>query len=211
MEFGIDFGDHRVNAGVVSDVASLPPYIVTPCQTHSCHVAVIDRVGDIPELDETDAIISLRHGVGVAVRTADCVPILLYAPDIMAVAAIHAGWKGSLNGIVNATVLKLFELGADPKVMKAAFGPSICGVCYEVSLEMAHTFSDAGFGSCIKGTRNLDLQQVNIKRLLDIGLMEYNIKPSRHCTFETVQFPSWRRRQSPQRLATWILYCETDS
>lgn len=176
-----------------------------PQQTHSCNVAVIGRDGVVPPLADTDAVISQCSGVAVGVRTADCVPVLLYAPDIPAVAAVHAGWRGSLGGIVSGTVGLLTHLGADPARIKAAFGPCICGKCYEVSPELAEDFRRAGFAGCIIGTRNLDLVAVNRSRLLDAGLLPANIETSSSlCTRETNWLPSWRRCQTDARLVTWI-------
>lgn len=88
--YEIDFGVSGVRAGVVADAAKVADRVVLPQQTHSCKVAVIGRDGVVPPLADTDAVISMCSGVAVGVRTADCVPVLLYAPDIPAVAAVHA-------------------------------------------------------------------------------------------------------------------------
>lgn len=202
--YDIDFGTHDVKAGVVADIAMMPAGIVMPRQTHGIRVGVIGHDGKIPELDDTDALISLCPGVGVGVRTADCVPILIYASDIMAVAAIHAGWKGSLNGITDATVSRLVELGADAGKMSVAFGPSICPRCYEVSLELASTFAKAGLGDCITAGRHIDLELTNMTRLIGAGVQEDNIRRSHYCTRETSWLPSWRRDCTPSRLGSYI-------
>ena len=203
--YEIDFGVSGVRAGVVADAAKVADRVVLPQQTHSCKVAVIGRDGVVPPLADTDAVISMCSGVAVGVRTADCVPVLLYAPDIPAVAAVHAGWRGSLGGIVSNAVGQLIHLGADPARMKAAFGPCICGDCYEVSPELADDFRRAGFADCIIGTRNLDLVAVNRTRLRAAGLLTDNIITSSClCTRETPDLPSWRRAPTDRRLATWI-------
>lgn len=203
--YEIDFGVSGVHAGVVADASEVADRVVLPQQTHSCKVAVIGLDGVVPPLVDTDAVIALCSGVAVGVRTADCVPVLLYAPDIPAVAAVHAGWRGSLGGIVGNTVKQLIQLGADPARMKAAFGPCICGDCYEVSPELAEDFRRAGFDDCIIGTRNLDLVAVNRTRLRAAGLLPDNIITSSClCTRETPDLPSWRREPTDRRLATWI-------
>ena len=71
----------------------LPCNIVLPKQTHSLNVAIVSDGNEI--LEDTDAIITETPGLPIGVRTADCVPVILYAEDIKAVAAVHAGWKGS--------------------------------------------------------------------------------------------------------------------
>lgn len=191
-----------VQAGVLSDAAYADETVVLPVQTHSCNVAVISCQCQLPD---TDALITRTPGLRIGVRTADCVPVLLYAPDIGAVAAIHAGWRGSLGGIVDNAVRCLMAEGAAPQLMHAAFGPSICGACYEVSLELAEEFRRAGFSGCISGRRHLDLEAVNRTRLLALGADARNITSRPCCTFETPALPSWRREATDRRLLTWIM------
>lgn len=111
---------------------------ILPQQTHSDHIAIAD--GTRTEFPDTDALITQMRDVRIGVRTADCVPVVIYAPDIAAVAAIHAGWKGTHARIVAQTIARLRQLGADPSRMQGAIGPCICGQCYEVSPELADTF-----------------------------------------------------------------------
>lgn len=215
MEYEFEIGD-GVAGGVVSDAERMGGDVVWPEQTHGCNVRVIDRGsvfdgervwgadGREIDLSDTDAIVCLQKGIKVGVRTADCVPVVIYAPDMEAVAAVHAGWKGTLGGIVEATVGKLRELGADPRLMHACFGPNICGECYEVSRELANEFRAAGFADCILDERNVDLEGVNRKRLLGAGVREENIVGKRYCTKTTPVFPSWRRNPCQERLLTWI-------
>lgn len=180
--------------------------VVIPQQTHSCNVAVIGREGTIPPLEDTDAIVSLAPGLAVGVRTADCVPVLLYAPDLRAVAAVHAGWKGSLGGIVDNTVHELMRLGARPDAIYAAFGPSVCPACYEVSPEMIEMFRSAGFDNCITAPRHIDLEAVNTQRLTALGVNPTNIRSKDYCTRETPWLPSWRRQPGiTARLLSWIM------
>lgn len=189
-------------AGVYSDDAIADVPVLLPVQTHSCNVAEVTAPC---LLSDTDAIITRTPGLRIGVRTADCVPVLLYAPDIRAVAAVHAGWRGSLGGIVDNTVRCLAEAGASTQLMHAAFGPCICGGCYEVSLELAEEFRRAGFADCISYRRHLDLEAVNRCRLLSLGLQVDNITPKPCCTFETPALPSWRREVTDRRLLTWIM------
>lgn len=197
--------DGRVSAGVLADAGEAGD-VLMPVQTHSCNVAEVKAGSASPE--DSDALICRQAGVRIGVRTADCVPILLYAPDISAVAAVHAGWKGSLNGIVNNTLERLRAMGADISRIEACFGPSICGSCYEVSPEMIAEFKGAGFGECVIGERNLDLEAVNHQLLRECGVAEENIGSLHICTRETPGLPSWRREQSPRRLVTYISICE---
>lgn len=193
-----------VRAGVSADAERMRAEAVWPVQTHSCNVAVVGADGTVPPLDDTDALICLAPGVKVGVRTADCVPVLLYAPDLPAVAAVHAGWKGSLDGIVDHVVDMLLEMGADPARMRAAFGPSVCGKCYEVSDALADSFAEAGFEEAIPGYRHVSLERVNTLRLERRGILPENIRTGPCCTLETASLPSWRRSPTPVRLLTWI-------
>lgn len=191
---------------------------VIPEQTHSLNVGVIEKDDDWKSMvfPATDALVSFNPEVAVGVLTADCVPILLHAPDIRAVAAIHAGWKGTLGGILDHTVALLCERGADPKNMTAIFGPSISAPVYEVSPDMAEEFAGAGFADCVSypggaGSRpHLDLQGANALRLVRLGLDEGRIVRSNFCTFSSTTpggaplFPSYRRDKTPLRLLSMI-------
>ncbi|MDE7080821.1 MAG: polyphenol oxidase family protein [Muribaculaceae bacterium] len=146
-----------IAAGIRRDVA-MERAVVLPQQTHSANVAVVEhrhldrlRNGDAtswPEIfGDTDALITRLPGVWIGVRTADCVPVLLCADDIRAIAAIHAGWKGTRSDIVGATVRRLVDMGADAARIRAYIGPCICADCYEVSPELAEEFRAAGLAA----------------------------------------------------------------
>lgn len=160
-----------------------------PDQTHSCNVAIAD--GFRRYYPDTDALITFERDVPIGIKTADCVPILLYAPDKQGIAAIHAGWKGSLGGIVENVMDVLEEKGVDPVQLKVAFGPSISKDVYEVSKELAEGFIDAGFGAYVyspkesKEKPHIDLQGVNMERFLRRGVIPENIKLHSGCSFSS--------------------------
>lgn len=142
-------GEARIPEGVKA--------IVTPRQTHTANVGIVTSPDQ--SFPETDALITQLHGIAPGVRTADCVPIILHAPDIKAVAAIHAGWKGTVGRIVSNTINKMIEMGADPERMYAAIGPCICGDCYEVSEELAQEFENAGLkDAVIKDSNEIEIK-----------------------------------------------------
>lgn len=230
----------------VADIEAirLPDYVVavTPCQTHSLNVGIVDEeaielifahqeyaaeINDhkpCPLFPDTDALVTRLKGVAVGVRTADCVPILLDAPDIGAVGAVHAGWKGTLGGIVRNTVALLAEMGADPRLIHATFGPSICGICYETSAEMKRMFEEAGLEMAIvnsdkpdpcgekifsQSSVRIDLPAANREMLLACGLPPGNIRMAELCTrhsfYPDSPWPSWRRLPATtRRLASLI-------
>ena len=88
-----------------------------------------------------DALATRIPGAALGVLTADCVPVLLYDPASRAVAAVHAGWAGSVSAIAGGAVARMTEnFGSRPADIKAAIGPSIAVCCYEVSEDLAEHF-----------------------------------------------------------------------
>ncbi len=169
--------------------------LVLPQQTHTAHVDICTSPGQT--FADTDALISLDRAIAVGVRTADCQPILLYAPDIRAVAAVHAGWRGTFGRIGSNTVRRLTALGASPDGIKALLGPSICPECYEVSAELVVQFRAAGFRH-LPSPNHLDLARLNAEDLADAGILPANITSTHQCTRHTTDssahlYPSWRR------------------
>lgn len=196
-----------------TDTLSSDFEIILPVQTHSVNVAWVEE--DIPdEFPNTDALITHRNDIAVGVRTADCVPILLYASDIKAVAAVHAGWKGTLNGIVDNVVDELIAAGASPSRIYVSFGAAICRQCYEVDASLARLFADAGFADFVSADESIDLLTgypfaeskphidlvgVNIARLKAKNILSENIHNPNLCTRHGRQknsfmFHSYRRQ-----------------
>ena len=202
-----------VEAGVTAaDAAELHFRVVLPQQTHSCNVAVAD--GTTTEFPDTDALVCCRRGIAIGVRTADCVPLLLYSADIGEVAAVHAGWRGTLGGIVSGAVEMLCAHGADPARMRACFGPSICGGCYEVGEDMAVRFEAEGYGECVLRhgpggevypKPHIDLVKVNVMRLLQSGLLRHNVVTPGICTMHgPARYHSYRRDATAKRNISFI-------
>jgi YfiH family protein len=104
-------------------------------QVHSTTVVTLT---DRPQgVVEADAMVTNRPDLLLGILTADCAPVLLADPEAGIVGAAHAGWKGAAGGIVRATVQAMAGLGADPKNIRAAIGPTISGPNYEVGPETA--------------------------------------------------------------------------
>lgn len=173
--------------------------LVLPQQTHTANVALCTSADQT--FADTDALITCDPAIAVGVRTADCQPILLYAPDIRAVAAVHAGWRGTFGRIGSNTVRRLTALGASPDGIKALLGPSICPECYEVSAELVVQFRAAGFRH-LPSPNHLDLARLNAEDLADAGILPANITSTHQCTRHTTAspesaapflYPSWRR------------------
>lgn len=121
--------------------------LVTAYQVHSATALVAD--GPWPAgPPQADAVVSATPGVVCAALAADCAPILVADPEARVVAATHAGWRGALGGVVEATVRRMQGLGANPKWMTAVVGPCIGPASYEVGLEFRAAFvkADPAYG-----------------------------------------------------------------
>jgi polyphenol oxidase len=108
-------------------------------QMHSAHPVVIDA-GLGEARPEGDAVVTCASGVLCGALAADCAPVLIADPEARVVAAVHAGWRGALAGVVEAAVEAMVSLGASPARMSAAVGPCIGPASYEVGLEFLDAF-----------------------------------------------------------------------
>jgi polyphenol oxidase len=165
--------------------------LAIPGQTHSDTVLKVDQPG---EYENCDALVTDTKGVALAVTVADCVPILLLDPIQKAIAAVHAGWKGTAKEIARMTVEKMqVEFETDPKNILAYIGPCAAVCCYEVGLEVAVMFNINVVP--YEGRRvAIDLKKENATQLLQQGVKEENIEISTHCTIcENKVFHSYRR------------------
>jgi YfiH family protein len=106
-------------------------------QVHSARVVVLTDPAAIPERPEADAIVTDLRGVALGILTADCTPILLADVEAGVIGAAHAGWRGAVSGIAEATVTAMVSLGAEPERIVAAIGPTISEANYEVGPEWA--------------------------------------------------------------------------
>ncbi|MFO0584498.1 MAG: peptidoglycan editing factor PgeF [Anaeromyxobacter sp.] len=135
--------------------------------------------------EEADAVVSRAPGVAATVAVADCVPLLLADPDSGAVAAVHAGWRGTLAYAAGEGVRALGrEAGAAPGRLLAAIGPSIGPCCYEISDDLAARF-EAAFGADVvrRNPRpHLDLWAANARALAAAGVSDGRIDVLRRCT-----------------------------
>ncbi|MBN1282817.1 MAG: laccase domain-containing protein, partial [Proteobacteria bacterium] len=105
-------------------------------QIHGKRVVRLEEVKDDGVI-EADAFITNRPGVVCHVRTADCVPILIADPKKNAIAAVHAGWRGTALDVAGESIRGMNRAyGTDPADCVAAIGPCICGPCYEVGREV---------------------------------------------------------------------------
>lgn len=144
-----------------------------------------NRAGAVPAGGdvEADAVSVTEAGTLAAIRTADCVPILLLAPEHRWAAAVHAGWRGTLAGIATAAVEAALAEGVAAHELEAAIGPAIGPCCYEVGEDLAERFEAAGLASVrAGGPPRLDLRALNRSALERCGLLPSRIQVCGPCT-----------------------------
>ena len=186
----------------------LPYPVIQGQQVHGSRVAVIERPWmSREELEGYDAFVTNLPGVALGARTADCVPVLLYDPLRRAVAAVHAGWTGTvLHNSQLAIEVMVRQYGCDPSGMKAVIGPAIGPDSFQVGEEVVTRFRDAGFpieeiwsfqgpgdGSLMSGGPHIDLFKANRWLLEEAGVPHGNIQVHSIDTYTDTSFFSARR------------------
>ena len=169
------------------------------------HSAVVSTA-KVDEVPTADALVLDARTVGApagcCVLVADCVPVLLASGDGALTAAVHAGRRGMLDGVVASTIEFLQCAGAEPADLWAAVGPSICGSCYEVPDDML-ALSAQREPACASrtswGTPGLDVAAGVLAQLERAGVG--HISADRWCTYEDPRFYSYRRDGVTGRLA----------
>lgn len=193
--------------------------IILPHQTHGIATRIIDseflalpESARIAQLEGIDALLTDVSGVCIGVSTADCIPVALYDADHHAVAAVHAGWRGTLARIVMKTIADMrLAYHTDPKRLKAVIGPGISRKNFEVGDEVYDAFKDAAFDMASITSReekwHIDLPLCNRLQLLQAGVAEENIVLSGVCTFDSVDdyFSARRLGTSSGRIYTGIM------
>ena len=186
----------------------LPYPVIQGHQVHGSRVAIIDRPWMTrEELEGYDAFITNLPGVAIGVRTADCVPILLYDPVRRVIAAVHSGWKGTVLKISQGVIDMMEEVfGTNPEDLRAVIGPCIGPDSFQVGEEVAEKFKDAGFpmsqiwsfrgpgdGTPMSGGHHIDLFQANEWLLQERGIRPGNIRVDAIDTYRDPTFFSARR------------------
>lgn len=172
--------------------------LIIPYQTHSCNILAIDEdfmqmTGEERHaiLQEKDAVMTDLRGLCLCVSTADCIPLLLYDPLHHAIAAVHAGWRGTVSRIAAHTLQAMqTTYGTRSTDVQAVIGPGISLNAFEVGIEVYRAFEEAGFdmGRIArwheeKGKYHLDLPMANRLQLQEMGVPEGQIHDSRICTY----------------------------
>jgi len=170
-------------------------------QVHGSKVAEIDESSSHLQEPEADALFTKRSGIALAVLTADCIPLLLSSPS--AIAAVHIGRKGLVAGVVEATLERFESYGIVPSEISASLGASICGNCYQVSLEIYRQVVNQ-IGKCAtdEEKRCLDLEAGVISILKERGIVWSS---TGQCSKHSPGYFSYRRDAKTGRQAGVII------
>ena len=137
---GTEPGIDARQTGLCGESLQIPATsIMIPRQTHSTNVRWVDFAGEVPD---TDSVITEKAGLCIAVKTADCIPVLLFDPRQHRIAAIHAGWRGTVGRIVEKTLQQMDSKAED---LHAIIGPGISLESFEVGDEVYEQFLQAEF------------------------------------------------------------------
>ena len=186
---------NRARVAAALDLA--PEALTTVNQTHSADV--VEATGPFGEpRPEADGMVSATPGVALAVLTADCEPVLFADVEARVIGAAHAGWKGALEGVLEATVEAMAGLGARRERIAAVIGPTISRAAYEVEPEFVARFladdrDNARYFAQGEGDRSMfDLPGYGLKRLAAAGVTR--AEWTGHCTYsDPARFYSYRR------------------
>jgi polyphenol oxidase len=180
---------------------SLPQFpheLVIPFQTHGVEVRIINKDfieatdgGRRELLQSVDAVVTAERGYCICVSTADCIPILLYDRKNEVVAAIHAGWRGTVGAIVTGTLGVMKEtFDSNGQDILACVGPGISLQSFEVGEEVYDAFRNKGYDmprisqwNNETGKHHLDLWEANRMQLLEFGIPAEQIQVAGICTY----------------------------
>ena len=206
------FSRHH-SAGDVAAFFGIPPaHLFAPRQIHSARAVSLRRPWK--QAAEADGLVTDRLRLALAISTADCAPVLLADAEAAVVAALHAGWRGALAGVCEATVTLMLQHGARLERISAALGPCISQACYEVDAPFREAL--AGAGELTRAQRFFAPSQCSGKWLFDLaGYVRLrlqsagvqNVENMGHCTCteENMYFSHRRDREERGRQISAIM------
>ena len=178
-------------------IAPTKRMLISPRQMHQDECVIINQRDKLKRKYSGDALLTNRKDIFISVQVADCLPIFLVDDQRKVIGLIHAGWKGTLLGIVSRTMEKAKrEFGCKPEDFTILFGPCIRSCCYQVSDDVAILFDR----KCVKrspdGGFTLDLICANRQQFLNFGVKGNRMFATRSCTFcDEKLFHSYRREK----------------
>jgi polyphenol oxidase len=207
LNCGYSSGDdaRRVEANrarAMERLGMMPGSLCTVRQVHGTRVVVARQPQPARPTIQADALVADRPGITLGVLCADCAPVLLADADAGVIGAAHAGWRGALAGVIEATVDAMVERGALRERIVAAIGPCIAQASYEVGPELRTQFTEQEPGSAalfepVPGSDRLrfDLKAYLLRRLAAAGIEQRMALPDDTHADEVLFFSARRSRQ----------------
>lgn len=196
------------NRSRVADVVGVPVSFLVA--EHGVKVAHVSQPGEQPPT--ADALVTTVPGVALGAIAADCAPVLFFDSATGAVAAVHAGREGLYDGVIDAAWQALLDVRGDgpgaSTQISASIGPTICGQCYEVPVDMQERVAErhpSAQATTRKGSAGLDISRAIATRLSELGAG--SVVRSDICTAESDMFFSHRRDGVTGRFAG-VIVCE---
>lgn len=186
--------------------------LVTARQVHSDRSMLVGK-GDGGVAGEGDALLTTDHGVALGVATADCLPLAAVDPDAGVLAVVHAGWRGTLAGVLGKALGRMIEqLGADPERIRVGTGAAVGTCCYEVGPEVRDAFGAASpehasriFARAGSGAIHLDLIEANRIQAVAAGIREEHFAALGICTLCRPDACHSYRRDGKSAGRMWLL------
>lgn len=191
----------RENRRRAAEAFDLPETaLVTAYQVHSPDVAVVDAPWEAGKGPKVDGLVTDKPGVALGILTADCAPVLLADSRAGVIGAAHAGWRGAVGGVLDATIAEMEKLGAKRTRIAAAVGPCIGRLSYQVGSEFPAPFLAEGSANArffmpdpaIIGKWRFDLPGYVVAKLKTLGVGGAEALPYDTCA-EEARFFSYRR------------------
>jgi polyphenol oxidase len=174
--------------------------IISMEQIHGNNVVYAD--GYDKNIESVDGLITDKRLI-LTVRTADCLPVFIVDSKKKVIAAVHAGWKGIIGGIINSCISEFRKLNSNPENCKVAVGPHIRQCCFEVNKEVSNIFKNI-FGDSVinindKKKDRIDLAEIVRLNLVQLGIPLVNIDIINICTKCNKNYYSFRRNAKDNR------------
>lgn len=207
------YGFSTKGTNIVSKIINklnISPLVVSSDQVHGAGVAEYDGVNLFYK--GVDSLVTNKKNVMLTIRTADCVPIVLFSKLSLAASVVHAGRKGTMFEIIPETIKKMQVLyGVEPEDVIAHIGPCIRKCCYEVGSDVVAELNDNEFVenilSCDHNNKyKLDLVEYNIMQMVNAGVKRENIVDINHCTACLSDlYYSYRKNKDTERMYSFVV------
>jgi len=184
LNLGLSVGDipenvHKNRELFFQTLKSDPQRFAQGIQVHGNTIQIVDHPDTF---ESTDALITTQKNIPLVIKTADCAPVILFEPEQGVIAAVHAGWRSVVKGILENTIrIMVRDFNCNPENIKSAIGPSIRSCCYEVKNDVSSRFPDDVI-LWENSKSYLDIPKAIQLRLIDQGMQIENIDDSQLCT-----------------------------